>query len=138
MHQTTVRFGSDLWEALEHECARLGVSVAQYIREAALTRLVYAAGRRGDDEFEAALAVAAGDAATPASPVDPGERLDALVRLRAASASSAAAERSATGSESAAVVAQARLTRERARELRESAARERAETREHVEHELER
>src|SRR5262249_39790670 len=30
MHQTTVRFGEDLWEALENECARLGVSVAQY------------------------------------------------------------------------------------------------------------
>jgi hypothetical protein len=55
MHQTTVRFGPDLWMALEDECARLGVSVAQYLREAALTRIVYAAGRRGDAEFELAL-----------------------------------------------------------------------------------
>jgi hypothetical protein len=55
MHQTTVRFGADLWEALEDECARLGVSVAQFVRDAALTRLMYMAGRRGDDAYERAL-----------------------------------------------------------------------------------
>ena len=32
MHQTTVRFGSDLWKALEAESERAGVSVAHYIR----------------------------------------------------------------------------------------------------------
>ncbi|MBA3264184.1 MAG: hypothetical protein H0T69_17295 [Thermoleophilaceae bacterium] len=36
VHQTTVRFEADLWEALESECAELGLSVAQYVREAAL------------------------------------------------------------------------------------------------------
>jgi hypothetical protein len=51
MHQTTVRFGEDLWEALEVEAERLGVSVAQYVRDAALRRLSYDAGRR--DEFDA-------------------------------------------------------------------------------------
>ena len=60
MHQTTVRFGPDLWEALEEECRRLGLSVAQYVREAALARLVYTAGRRGDDEFDHALDLVAG------------------------------------------------------------------------------
>jgi hypothetical protein len=65
MHQTTVRFGPDLWAALEKECARLGVSVAQYVRESALTRIVYAAGRRGDDEFEFALELATGTAPGP-------------------------------------------------------------------------
>jgi predicted DNA-binding protein len=60
MHQTTVRFGSELWETLERECEKLGVSAAQYIREAALTRLVYAAGRRGDDDFELALELVTG------------------------------------------------------------------------------
>jgi hypothetical protein len=42
MHQTTVRFGKDLWAVLEQEAERLGVSAAQYIREATLARLVYA------------------------------------------------------------------------------------------------
>jgi hypothetical protein len=55
MHQTTVRFGPDLWEALEEECAELGVSVAQFVRDAALTRLMYMAGRRGDSVYERAL-----------------------------------------------------------------------------------
>jgi hypothetical protein len=64
MHQTTVRFGSDLWTALEREATRLGVSVAQYIREAALARLVYAAGQRGDDQFDLALEVALGNRAS--------------------------------------------------------------------------
>jgi hypothetical protein len=55
MHQTTVRFGPDLWEALEGECARLGVSAAQFLREAAVARLAYNAGRRGDIEYEQSL-----------------------------------------------------------------------------------
>jgi hypothetical protein len=66
MHQTTVRFGADLWEALEREGERLGVSVAQYVREAALARLIYAAGRRGDDEFDLALEIALGESVQPA------------------------------------------------------------------------
>jgi hypothetical protein len=48
MHQTTVRFGGDLWGALEVEAKRLGVSVAQYVRDAALRRLSYEAGRRDE------------------------------------------------------------------------------------------
>jgi len=43
MRATTVRFSADLWELLEREAARSGVSVAQYVREAALGGL---AGRR--------------------------------------------------------------------------------------------
>lgn len=56
MHQTTVRFSRDLWQAMEQECARLGVSAAQYLREAALARLAYSAGRRGLPLYEEALA----------------------------------------------------------------------------------
>jgi hypothetical protein len=63
MHQTTVRFGSDLWEALDEECEHLGVSVAQYLREAALARLMYAAGERGDRRYDAAIATARANAA---------------------------------------------------------------------------
>ncbi|HEX6714151.1 MAG TPA: hypothetical protein VF066_12230 [Thermoleophilaceae bacterium] len=65
MHQTTVRFGPDLWAALEEECARLGVSAAQYLREAALARLSYTAGRRGETEYEHALVGAGVPAETP-------------------------------------------------------------------------
>lgn len=50
MHQTTLRFGTDLWGALEEEAGRLGVSAAQYVRDATLARLSYDAGRR--DELE--------------------------------------------------------------------------------------
>jgi hypothetical protein len=52
MHQTTVRFGKDLWDALEAEAEASGVSVAQFIREAAVARLGYAAARRGDLDWE--------------------------------------------------------------------------------------
>jgi hypothetical protein len=58
MHQTTVRFGPDLWVALETDCARLGISAAQYVREASVARLAFSAGRTAGSEYEAALAVA--------------------------------------------------------------------------------
>jgi hypothetical protein len=47
MHQTTLRFPKDLWVFLEQEAASLGISVAQYVREAALARASYDAGSRG-------------------------------------------------------------------------------------------
>jgi hypothetical protein len=56
MHQTTVRFGPDLWQELATEAKRAGVSVAQYVRDAALMRVAYTRGRDGDPYFEAALA----------------------------------------------------------------------------------
>jgi hypothetical protein len=61
MHQTTVRFGADLWVAVEAEASAIGVSVAQYVREAALARLAYNAGRRGDTAYAAALGEAAAE-----------------------------------------------------------------------------
>jgi hypothetical protein len=126
MHQTTVRFGADLWEALEDECARLGVSVAQYLREAALTRLVYAAGRRGDDEFELALELATGRAQLP-EPDDGGGLEPAMAPGRSAQLARERASRK--WSETEAVVAQGELARERSRALRQRAAAERAERR---------
>lgn len=96
MHQTTVRFGPDLWEALSAECERLGLSAAQYLREAALARLVYTAGKRGDEEYDEAL-VRAG-----AEPVnvphrrrhsrEAGARHEAVQSVLAASAVSAQSE----------------------------------------------
>jgi hypothetical protein len=50
MHVTTVRFGEDLWEQLEREASREGVSVAQYVRDAALLRIATVAERRGDEK----------------------------------------------------------------------------------------
>src|SRR2546421_5383841 len=55
MHQTTLRFSPDVGAALEEEAACLGVSTAQYIREAAVARLAYGLGRRGDDRIEEAV-----------------------------------------------------------------------------------
>jgi hypothetical protein len=49
MHQTTVRFGPELWRMLEVESDRTGVSVAHYVRESALARLAFAAGQRSSE-----------------------------------------------------------------------------------------
>ena len=48
MKATTVRFGEDLWSMLERESDRLGVSAAQFVREATIMRLAMLAGARGD------------------------------------------------------------------------------------------
>lgn len=55
MHQTTVRFGPDLWGEIAVEAERAGVSVAQYVRDAALMRVSYTPGRDGDPHYQAAL-----------------------------------------------------------------------------------
>jgi hypothetical protein len=48
MRATTIRFTPDLWQRLEREAAREGVSVAQYVRDAALFRIAYAEGTRAE------------------------------------------------------------------------------------------
>jgi hypothetical protein len=115
MHQTTVRFGPDLWQAMERECARLGVSAAQYLREAALARLAYTGGRAGFPAYELALtSAAAGE--LPASVTSPyPEPADS-------SPGSAAWGASETMTESRAVVAQSRQARAQAREVRRHSA----------------
>ena len=55
MRATTVRFSDSLWKLLERESGREGVSAAQFIRDAAILRIAYAMGQRGDHEFEEAL-----------------------------------------------------------------------------------
>ena len=124
MHQTTVRFGPDLWEALEEECARLRMSIAQYLREAALARLVYAAGKRGDPERELALLVAVErEEDGPEAPQ--GSQLEEWVRPSSAHREPLDRARSES-TEAAALWEQARLVRRRAREIRASLVRERA------------
>ena len=53
MKVTTVRFGRDLWTLLEREAEQAGVSVSQYVREAALARAAASAGTRGEIPFDA-------------------------------------------------------------------------------------
>jgi GAF domain-containing protein len=55
MHASTVRFGGDLWAEIEREAAREGVSVAQFVRDAALLRVATLAARRGDEVTLATL-----------------------------------------------------------------------------------
>jgi hypothetical protein len=44
MRATTIRFPNDLWEQLERESKKQGISVAQYVRDAALYRVAFSAG----------------------------------------------------------------------------------------------
>jgi hypothetical protein len=116
MHQTTVRFGPDLWEALEAECSRLGMSAAQYIRESALARLAYAAGQRpGEDHGEAVEAMVAPGAAST-----PGDRA-----ARSAEEQLAQAQLRTEDStlEASAVLAQSSQVRARSAAIREESAR---------------
>jgi hypothetical protein len=126
MKATTVRFGEDLWALLADEAARSGVSVSQYIREAALARAAFAAGRRAElpgelfaSWAESALSAEAGEAEKRVA-VD--GLIAALARARsrheAAELKRVSAE---TASETAALIEQARLTAKRAREIRRAA-----------------
>jgi hypothetical protein len=120
MHQTTVRFGADLWQALDEECSQLGISIAQFVREAALARLMYVAGRRGDPEFALALE-RSGAAPAPQGRGDLSELQAVAGALDRTEARSAAFDRSASEiSQSSALWAQGQLARRRARELRDS------------------
>jgi hypothetical protein len=52
MRATTIRFPNDLWDQLEREARKEGISVAQYVRDAALYRVAYSAGAREDRSVE--------------------------------------------------------------------------------------
>jgi|Tabmets5t2r1_1033131.scaffolds.fasta_scaffold13250_2 hypothetical protein len=117
MHQTTVRFGADLWDTLEREATRLGVSVAQYIREAALARVVYAAGQRGDDQFDVALELALGGQQEPARVPQP----EGMLR-QARDVPGPVGRAQVEVSDAAALWAQGRQVRRRAQELRDAIA----------------
>lgn len=48
MRATTIRFSTELWSILEREAKREGVSVAQFVRDAALFRVAYGLGERSE------------------------------------------------------------------------------------------
>jgi len=76
MRATTIRFSEDVWELLEREARRQGVSSAQLIRDAAVMRVAYLAGQRGDDEAAAGLARVSAEAPSGRRPA--GSRAPAL------------------------------------------------------------
>jgi hypothetical protein len=49
---TTIRFPNDLWEQLEREAKKQGISVAQYVRDAALYRVAFSAGAASESDSE--------------------------------------------------------------------------------------
>jgi hypothetical protein len=53
MRATTIRFPNDLWEQLEREAKKQGISVAQYVRDAALYRVAFSAGAASEEEAKA-------------------------------------------------------------------------------------
>ncbi len=50
MRATTIRFPNDLWEQLEREAKKQGISVAQYVRDAALYRVAFSAGASSEEK----------------------------------------------------------------------------------------
>jgi hypothetical protein len=52
MRATTIRFPNDLWEQLEREARKQGISAAQYVRDAALYRVAFSAGAASGDETD--------------------------------------------------------------------------------------
>ena len=85
MRATTVRFGDALWNLVEREATREGVSAAQYIRDATILRTAYAMGRRGDPDFETAIERASGrQEPIGETPVDEPMRRKALLDAAAA------------------------------------------------------
>jgi hypothetical protein len=93
MKVTTVRFGTDLWRLLEAEASYAGMSVSQYIREAALARAAAAAAARGHGPFElfsGALREVMRDEPDPATRAEAERVLAGLARLAASGAVSEA------------------------------------------------
>jgi hypothetical protein len=95
VHQTTIRFSEETWGSIEREARAIGVSAAQFVREAAIMRLV------GTDQGRGAA--------------EPGIEGDRLAAGNAGLGASRIAENSH------AVWAQAQQARKRAREMREAA-----------------
>jgi hypothetical protein len=119
MHQTTLRFGPDLWAALVSESTRSGVSVAQYVRDAAVARLALATNREPglqQPEFPTPLA----DGGEPVPPGEPiGAQLSSAEAVRAqGQLARDRARRLRSETDAEAVRVQGQLARDRAKRLR--------------------
>jgi predicted DNA-binding protein len=79
MHQTTIRFSRELWDELEEAAEHGGVSVAQYVREAAIERLARSAAL--DDLGAASASRLAGAATKVRSNREAARALEAQSRL---------------------------------------------------------
>jgi hypothetical protein len=82
----TIRVSPDLWALLEEEAARQEISVSQFVRDAALLRVGYLAGVRGDEdglESVSALAVASNGDRRHFTSEERRRRLAAPERLKA-------------------------------------------------------
>jgi hypothetical protein len=85
MRATTVRFSEAIWDLVEREARRDGVSAAQYVRDAAVLRTAYAMGQRGDVDFDEAIAMASGRAGSgEPAPLEGAARRQALLEAAAA------------------------------------------------------
>ena len=111
MKVTTVRLGADLWALLDAEATRAGVSVSQYMREAALARAAFAVAARGDGPHELLAAWAAtsfSGGETPEHPASTQRLIAALNRT----------ESHERREDAAALRAESRQAVRRARELK--------------------
>jgi hypothetical protein len=79
MHQTTIRFPPRVWQDLEKEARVMGISAAQYVRDATVSRLAFTTGWRmalGAEDGASSEDRAAGDP-------EPFEALDGVEAMRA-------------------------------------------------------
>ncbi len=65
MHRTTVRFRRELWEELAVAADDAGVSLAAYVRQAAVARLAHCGGGRERDASGVGVAEGAGTRRAP-------------------------------------------------------------------------
>ncbi|MGN6372340.1 MAG: hypothetical protein ACTHM1_05035 [Solirubrobacteraceae bacterium] len=115
MRVSAIRFGSDVWRVLEEEASRVGVSVSQYVREAALARASAAAAARGGDPLDALAQAAGGSKIDRDSPEAPTRM--SSTGLAVSTARDVRSNAQATRADAQAVRAQSEQASRRARQL---------------------
>ncbi len=95
LRATTIRFTADLWTQLEAEAELAGVSVAQYVRDAALIRVTWEALRRDARAYRTAATALDQPPQPPSKPREAARELrkeSRAVRAQAGQASRRARE----------------------------------------------